>query len=68
MPAPGPFPGVSVQAFDGYSGRQALHRLNEMIELAPFHVEIGRAYSLDQAALALRDVTKHHLGKLAIAV
>ena len=67
-PAPGEIPGVSVRAFDGYSGRQALRRLNEMIEMAPFRVEIGREYSLDQAPRALRDVAKHHLGKLAIAV
>jgi NADPH:quinone reductase-like Zn-dependent oxidoreductase len=67
-PAPREIPGVSVRAFDGYSGRQGLHRLNEMIEMAPFRVEIGAEYSLDQAPRALRDVTKHHLGKLAIVV
>jgi NADPH:quinone reductase-like Zn-dependent oxidoreductase len=68
QPVPGAIPGVRVQAFDGYSGQEALRRLNDMIAMAPFHVEIGRTYSLQQAPRALRDVTKHHLGKLAIAV
>ena len=67
-PEPGEIPGVRVQAFDGYSGREALDRLNQMIAMAPFRVEIGRAYRLDQAPQALRDVSRHHLGKLAIAV
>lgn len=67
-PAPRAGPGVSVRAFDGYSGREALDRLNQMIRMAPFHVEIGREYALDPVPQALHDVTKHHLGKLAIAV
>jgi len=67
-PAPEDLPGVTVRAFDGHSGRAALERLNQMIELGPFHVEIAREYPLDQAPLALRDVTRHHLGKLAVAV
>ena len=67
-PEPGEIPGVRVRAFDGYSGREALDRLNQMIAMAPFRVEIGRAYRLDQAPQALRDVSRHHLGKLAIAV
>jgi NADPH2:quinone reductase len=66
--APDDLPGVTVRAFDGYSGRHALDRLNEMIAMAPFHVEIGRQYPLDRAPEALRDVSKHHLGKLAIAI
>ena len=67
-PAPDDLPGVTVRAFDGHSGRAALDRLNQMIELAPFHVEIAREYPLERASQALRDVTHHHLGKLAVAV
>jgi NADPH:quinone reductase-like Zn-dependent oxidoreductase len=67
-PAPGDIPGVSVRPFDGYSGREALDRLNQMIAMAPFHVEIGGKYPLDRVPQALRDVWKHHLGKLVIAI
>jgi NADPH:quinone reductase-like Zn-dependent oxidoreductase len=67
-PAPSAGPGVSVRAFDGYSGREALDRLNQTIAMAPFHVEIGGEYPLDRVPQALRDVWKHHLGKLVIAV
>jgi NADPH:quinone reductase-like Zn-dependent oxidoreductase len=68
QPAPRALPGVSVQAFNGYGGRESLGRLNDLIAMAPFRVAIGREYPLDQTPQALRDVTKHHLGKLAIAV
>jgi NADPH:quinone reductase len=67
-PAPDHLPGVRVKAFDGYSGREALDRLNEMIGMGPFHVEVSREYPLEQTSQALQDVTAHHLGKLAVVV
>jgi NADPH:quinone reductase-like Zn-dependent oxidoreductase len=67
-PAPSAMPGVSVKAFNGYSGGEAFRRLNDLIAMGPFRVAIGREYALEQAPRALRDVTRHHLGKLAIAV
>jgi NADPH:quinone reductase-like Zn-dependent oxidoreductase len=67
-PAPEELPDVTVEAYDGYSGHEALERLTELVEMAPFHVEVSREYSLDAASLALRDVTKHHVGKLALAL
>ncbi len=60
--------GVTVRLFNGYSGHEALDRLNQMIAMGPFHVEIAREYPLEEAFLALRDVSGHHLGKLAVAV
>lgn len=67
-PAPDDIPGVRVRPFDGYSGHEALDRLNQRIAMGPFHVAIAREYSLDQVPQALRDVMGHHLGKLAVAV
>ena len=67
-PAPDDIPGVRVRPFDGYSGHEALERLNQRIAMGPFHVAIAREYSLDQVPQALRDVMGHHLGKLAVAV
>ncbi len=56
--------GVSIMAYDGESGPEALDRLNALISQGPFHVEV-RFYPLEEAAQAHRDVQKHHLGKLA---
>jgi NADPH:quinone reductase len=57
--------GVAVRAYDGEPSPEALDRLNELISRGPFHVEV-RFYPLEEAAQAHRDVTKHHLGKLAL--
>jgi NADPH2:quinone reductase len=67
-PAPATMPGVALAAFDGYSGHEALDRLNQLIAMAPFHVEVSREYPLESATDAMRDVTRHHVGKLALAV
>jgi NADPH:quinone reductase-like Zn-dependent oxidoreductase len=67
-PVPGELPGVSVKAFNGYGGREALDRLNQLIGMGPFHVEISREYPLEQASQALQDVAAHHLGKLAVVI
>ena len=57
--------GVRVRGYDGTPSREAFERLNRLIGSRPFHVELGRVYRLEEAALAHRDIEKHHLGKLA---
>jgi NADPH2:quinone reductase len=68
QPEPEALAGVEIEAFDGYSGHEALERLNRMVELGPFHVEVSREYSLDAAPDAVTAATKHHIGKLAVAI
>jgi NADPH:quinone reductase-like Zn-dependent oxidoreductase len=68
QPEPSQRPGIRVQAFDGYHGREALDRLNRLVSEGPLHVEVSRTYALDATPQALRDVKKHHLGKLAVRV
>jgi NADPH2:quinone reductase len=60
--------GVEGQAYDGTPDRDAFERLNELIGSEPFHVELGRVYRLEDAAVAHREIAKHHLGKLAFRV
>ena len=60
--------GITVKAYDGHHGRSALERLNGLIAMGPFHVEVSRTYALEETPQALVDVTKHHLGKLAVTV
>lgn len=60
--------GATVTAFDGYHGRDALDRLNALLARDSFHVEVSRVYALEQTPAALRDVKRHHLGKLAVKV
>lgn len=60
--------GVQVLAYDGEPSRDALDRLNRLIAAGPFHVEIDRAYRLEDAARAHREIAKHHLGKLALRI
>lgn len=58
--------GVTLLSYDGEPGHEALERLNRLIAAGPFHVEVGRAYLLDEAAQAHREIERHHLGKLAL--
>jgi NADPH:quinone reductase-like Zn-dependent oxidoreductase len=67
-PAPKGPPGVQVLAYDGEPGHDVLERLNRLIALGPFHVEIGRRYRLEDAASAHREIGQHHLGKLALRI
>jgi NADPH:quinone reductase-like Zn-dependent oxidoreductase len=67
-PTPRAPQGMSVVAYDGVPGRDALERLDRLIAGGPFHVEIGREYALDEAARAHREIGKHHLGKLALRI
>ena len=67
-PEPTGPPGVTVLAYDGEPGRDALERLNRLIAAGPFHVELGRVYRLEDAAQAHREIGQHHLGKLALRI
>jgi len=60
--------GVEALAYDGTPDRVAFERLNALIGTAPFHVELGRTYPLDEASTAHREIEQHHLGKLALRV
>ncbi|HZA52275.1 MAG TPA: NADP-dependent oxidoreductase [Myxococcaceae bacterium] len=60
--------GVKLLAYDGEPSAEAFDRLNRWIGDAPFHVELGRVYRLEEVAQAHRDVDKHHLGKLALRI
>jgi NADPH:quinone reductase-like Zn-dependent oxidoreductase len=60
--------GVTLLAYDGTPSEEAFERLNRLIGDAPFHVELGKLYALDDAAQAHRDIGEHHLGKFAIRV
>ena len=67
-PEPRPRPGIVVEGFDGYHGHEALERLDALVGNGPFHVVVSRTYPMEATAQALRDVQRHHLGKLAVRV
>ena len=52
-------------AFDGMPTRRAFDRLNAVIGRKRLHVELERTYRLRQAAMAHRELGKHHVGKAA---
>lgn len=54
--------------YDGEDSPQAFDRLHALIAAGPFHIELSKIYSLDDAAQALRDVQGHHIGKLAVQI
>jgi NADPH2:quinone reductase len=65
-PVPQAPEGVKVIGYDGTPDRGVFERLNRLIGSAPFHVELGRVYRLDEADRAHRELGEHHLGKLAL--
>jgi NADPH:quinone reductase-like Zn-dependent oxidoreductase len=67
-PTPKGPPGVALLAYDGEPGSEALERLNRLVAGGPFHVEVGRAYRLEEAARAHREIGQHHLGKIALRI
>ncbi len=67
-PPPKSPPGVTTLAYDGEPGREVLERLNRLVAAGPFHVEVGRAYGLEEAARAHRELGQHHLGKVALRI
>lgn len=67
-PTPAVPRGIARARFDGTGSPALFARLNELVERGPFHIELSKLYPLDETAQALRDVQRHHLGKLAIKV
>ena len=68
MPEPKAPKRVSIDAYDGESGREAIDRLNQLIEAGPFEVYVHRIFPLEQAAAAQAALEEHHLGKIALRV
>ena len=68
MPEPKAPKGVSSDAYDGEGGREAIDRLNQLIEAGPFQVHVHRVFPLEQAAQAQAALEEHHLGKIALRV
>ena len=68
MPVPKAPARVKVEAYDGEGGREAIDRLNELIEAGPFEVHVHRTFPLEQAAAAQAALEEHHLGKIALRV
>ncbi|HJP92385.1 MAG TPA: NADP-dependent oxidoreductase [Pyrinomonadaceae bacterium] len=68
MPEPKAPEGVSIEAYDGEGGREAIDRLNQLIEAGPFEVHVHRIFPLEQAAAAQAALEEHHLGKIALRV
>lgn len=68
MPEPKAPERVSIDAYDGESGRDAIERLNELIEAGPFEVHVDRTFPLEQAAAAQAALEEHHLGKIALRI
>ena len=68
MPAPKASDRVSVDAYDGEGGREAIGRLNKLIEAGPFEVHVHRVFPLEQAAEAHAALEEHHLGKIALRI
>lgn len=58
--------GLTVKSYDGMPSPDAIKKLNQLIEAAPFEVHIARTFPLDQAAEAHRALDDHFLGKLAL--
>ena len=68
MPQPKAPARVSIEAYDGEGGREAVERLNQLIEAGPFEVHVHRIFPLEQVAAAQAALEEHHLGKLALRV
>jgi NADPH:quinone reductase-like Zn-dependent oxidoreductase len=68
MPEPKAPARVSAESYDGEGGREAIDRLNELIETGPFEVHVHRVFPLEDAAAAQAALEEHHLGKIALRV
>jgi NADPH:quinone reductase-like Zn-dependent oxidoreductase len=65
-PEPKPPAGVKIQSYDLEPTSQQIEKLNRLIESGPFEVHVARAFPLEKAADAHRELDKHFLGKLAL--
>lgn len=60
--------GTKTIPYDADVSAEILGRLNDLVARSPFRVHVSRFYSLDDTVQALKDVRKHHLGKLALKI
>lgn len=58
--------GIQAKSYDGIPSPEAIARLNQLIEKAPFEVHVARTFPLEQAAEAHRALEEHYLGKIAL--
>ena len=70
-PTPKPPLGIDAKSYDGMPNREAIEKLNRLIEssrpgIGPFEVHVARSFPLDQAAEAHRALEEHYLGKLVL--
>jgi NADPH2:quinone reductase len=68
MPEPTAPARATAKAYDGEGGREAIDRLNELVEAGPFEVHVDRVFPLEEAAAAQTALAEHHLGKIALRV
>ncbi len=59
---------VKVITYDGLPSAEIFDHLNELIDTGNLTVEISRTYAMEDMAQAMKDVQKHHVGKLALGV
>ena len=65
-PEPKGRPDLRIKSYDGMPDREAIGKLDRLIEAGPFEVHVARTFSLEQAAEAHRALETHYLGKLAL--
>jgi NADPH:quinone reductase len=68
MPEPKIPSGVRQSTYDVTVNREAIAKLNRLIEAGPFEVHVARIFPLENAAEAHRALGQHYLGKLALRV
>jgi NADPH:quinone reductase-like Zn-dependent oxidoreductase len=59
---------LKVIDYDGWPDQQAIEKLNGLIQSGQFKVHVARAYPLEEASEALKALSSHYLGKLALKV
>lgn len=67
-PEPRPVDGIQLQAYDADPCREALERLNRLVERGPFEVHISGIFQLEEIARAEEAVGRHHLGKVVLQI
>ena len=65
-PEPQARTGLTIRSYDGTPDRQAIEKLNRLIESGPFEVHVAATFPLEQAADAHRALEAHYLGKLTL--
>ncbi len=68
MPEPKIPPGLRQSTYNVMINREAIEKLDRLIEAGPFEVHVARTFPLENAAEAHRALGQHYLGKLALRV